>query len=143
MRLFTTVASAAGVERHIQDIDLPWNHGRRYLQSPRPGAHLRVAVGLLSPEGYFAPIAHSSLIRVPSPEPGPAGPVEWMEVLPGRLRGRERESLVIVRRGHEHAERGVLADFEQPTGSWEESPGSSKGKWNPGNPTGSGSGGLK
>jgi hypothetical protein len=78
------------------------------LQSPKPGAHLRVAVGLLSSEGYFAPIAHSSLVRVPPAEPQP-GPVEWMEVVPVRSRGRQREPLVVVRRGGEHAERGILA----------------------------------
>src|SRR5207249_1465174 len=69
LRLFTTVPGAEGVDRQTHDIELPWNHGRRYLQAPKPGAHLRVAVGLLSREGYFAPIAHSSLVRVPPAEP--------------------------------------------------------------------------
>jgi hypothetical protein len=108
LRLFSTVAGASGMDRQIQDLDLDWNHGRRYVQSPRPGVHLRAAVGLLSPEGYFAPIAHSSLVRLPPPAPDTSDtPVEWMEVLPGRMRGREREQMVIVRRGHPHAERGV------------------------------------
>jgi hypothetical protein len=106
LRLFTTVPKPEGVERQLHDVELPGLHGRRYLQSPRPGAHLRVAVGLLSHEGYFAPIAHSSLVRVPPAEPQP-GPVEWMEVEPVRTRGRVREPLVIVRRGEQHAERGV------------------------------------
>ena len=106
MRMFTTVPGPEGVDREITDVDLPWNHGRRYLQSPKPGAHLRVAVGLLSREGYFAPIAHSSLVRVPPAEPQP-GPVEWMEVVPARSRGRQREPLVVVRRGDDHDERGL------------------------------------
>jgi hypothetical protein len=106
LRLFTTVPSPEGVDRQIHDVELPWNHGRRYLSAPRPGAHLRVAVGLLSKEGYFAPIAHSSLLRVPPAEPQP-GHVEWMEVVPVKSRGRTREPIVIVRRGSEHAERGV------------------------------------
>jgi hypothetical protein len=105
MRLFTTVPVNGHVERNIHDVDLSWNHGRRYLQAPRPGAHLRIAVGLLSSEGYFAPIAHSSLVRVPPTEPQP-GPVEWMEVVPLR-RDRARQPLVIVRRGAGHDERGV------------------------------------
>lgn len=106
LRMFTTVPKPEGVERLLHDVELPGHHGRRYLQSPRPGAHLRVAVGLLSREGYFAPIAHSSLVRVPPTEPQP-GPVEWMEVEPVRTRGRVREPIVIVRRGEQHAERGV------------------------------------
>ena len=108
MRLFTTVPVPEGVDRRTEDVDLPWNHGRRYLQAPRAGAHLRVAVGLLSGEGYFAPIAHSSLVRVPPAEPQP-GEVEWMEVLPAKTRGRQREPLVVVRRGGAHDERGIMA----------------------------------
>jgi len=117
MRMFTTVPGPEGVDRQIHDVDLPWNHGRRYLQTPKPGAHLRVAVGLLSGEGYFAPIAHSSLVRVPPAEPQP-GSVEWMEVVPPKTRGRQREPLVIVRRGG-HAERGIKAPegFDETGGS--------------------------
>ena len=106
MRMFTTVPGPEGIDRQIQDVDLPWNHGRRYMQAPKPGAHLRVAVGLLSGEGYFAPIAHSSLVRVPPAEPQP-GPVEWMEVVPEKTRGRLRSPIVVVRRGAGHDERGV------------------------------------
>ncbi|HZS36151.1 MAG TPA: DUF4912 domain-containing protein [Polyangia bacterium] len=126
LRLFTTLAGPGGVEREIHDVDLQWNHGRRYLPAPHPGAHLRVAVGLLSVEGYFAPIAHSSLLRVPPAEPGPEGPTEWMEVVPGRTRGRERESLVIVRRGHDHAERGPRS--APPPGAQPGGP-ASVGRW--------------
>jgi hypothetical protein len=119
MRMFTTVPGAEGIDRQTEDVDLPWNHGRRYMQAPKAGAHLRIAVGLLSGEGYFAPIAHSSLVRVPPAEPQP-GPVEWMEVVPLKSRGRQREPLVIVRRGAEHAERGIKApdgfDPDEPRG---------------------------
>jgi hypothetical protein len=132
MRLFTTVARSTGVEREIQDVDLSWNHGRRYLQSPRSGAHLRVAVGLLSPEGYFAPIAHSSVVRVPAGEPID-GPVEWMEVLPTRSRGKDRDTLVIVRRGQDHAERTPQPSSELQAGG---PGGASKGRWAPGSDPG-------
>jgi hypothetical protein len=112
LRLFTT-PGAHGGDREVHDIDLHGHHGRRYLPSVRPGAHLRVAVGLLSSEGYFAPIAHSSLMRIPHAEPAEPGPVEWMEVVPGRTRGKTREPLVLVRRGAGHTERGVDVAFER------------------------------
>jgi hypothetical protein len=106
MRLFTSIQRDGETQREVHDIDLGGRHGRRYLPSVKPGAHLRVAVGLLSPEGYFAPIAHSSLVRVPYADPAPPARVEWMEVIPSRTRGREREPLVIVRRSPgEHEER--------------------------------------
>ena len=129
MRMFTTVPGPEGVERQIDDVDLPWNHGRRYMQAPKAGAHLRIAVGLLSGEGYFAPIAHSSLVRVPPAEPQP-GPVEWMEVVPAKTRGRQREPLVVVRRGAGHAERGIKA----PAGDDEARGGSSPSASRPGAP---------
>jgi hypothetical protein len=116
LRMFTTVPGPEGVDRQTEDVDLPWNHGRRYMQAPKPGAHLRVAVGLLSGEGYFAPIAHSSLVRVPPAEPQP-GAVEWMEVVPPKTRGRQREPLVVVRRGAGHDERGIKSpDGDEPRG---------------------------
>jgi hypothetical protein len=104
LRLFTTTTAGA---RLVNDIDLHWNHGRRYLQNHHPGAQLRIAVGLLSSEGYFAPIAHSSLIRVPPAGPGPIGPVEWLEVRYGSTRGKERERVQIVTRDAPHNERGI------------------------------------
>jgi hypothetical protein len=114
LRLFTTTQKDGESHREVHDIDLHGHHGRRYLPSVKPGAHLRVAVGLLSPEGYFAPIAHSSLVRVPYAEPAPDGHVEWMEVIPSRSRGKDKEPLVIVRRGPgEHDERWLGAD-EKP-----------------------------
>ena len=131
LRMFTTVPGPEGVDRQIADIDLPWNHGRRYMQAPKPGAHLRVAVGLLSGEGYFAPIAHSSLVRVPPAEPQP-GPVEWMEVVPGKTRGQKREPLVVVRRGAGHDERGV----KTPDGALDDARGTSPTAGRPGFPFG-------
>jgi hypothetical protein len=135
LRLFSTL----GNDRHLQDVDLNWNHGRRYFQTPQPGAHLRAAVGLLSLEGYFAPIAHSSLSRLPPVDQAPEGPVDWMEVVPGKTRGKDREPLVLVRRGHDHAERGA-----RPQGGEERAhePGApSSGRWNPGSGSGSPTGG--
>jgi Domain of unknown function (DUF4912) len=132
LRLFTT---ADGGDRQHHDVDLNWNHGRRYVPSPLPGAQLRVAIGLLSLEGYFASITHSSLVRVPPRDPAPPGPVEWMEVVPGKSRGREREPLVLVRRGHEHAERGP-GGFGPEPGAGPSSPART-----PGGSSGSGSGG--
>ncbi len=129
MRMFTTVPGPEGVDRQIEDVDLPWNHGRRYMQAPKPGAHLRVAVGLLSGEGYFAPIAHSSLVRVPPAEPQP-GPVEWMEVVPEKTRGRTRQPIVIVRRGASHDERGI----KSPDVGADEARGTSPSAGRPGKP---------
>jgi len=133
LRLFSSPSGEHG--REIQDVDLSSNHGRRYLPAPHAGEQLRAAVGLLSPEGYFAPIAHSSVVRVPPGHPSGEGPVEWMEVVPGRTRGREREPIVIVGRGQGHAERGVRDPSDSgeggasPTGPWgAPSSGSGKGK---------------
>jgi hypothetical protein len=126
LRLFTTTMKDEHTHRELHDIDLHGRHGRRYLPSVKPGAHLRVAVGLLSTEGYFAPIAHSSLVRIPYADPAPPGPVEWMEVVPARSRGRERESLVIVRRSPgEHEERWLegTGDKKGPPGGGSSSEG--------------------
>ncbi len=108
-RLVLRQFASTDSDREVCDLDLTWNHGRRYLPAPRSGIHLRVAVGLLSQEGYFAPIAHSSVIRVPPAEPIHA-PVEWLEVVPGRSAGKIREPLVIVQRGQAHRER---SDFPE------------------------------
>ena len=93
--------------REIRDHHIDWNQGRRYFPSPRAGARVRAAVGLLCPSGLFVPVAHSSQSRVP-PE-GASGPVsaEWMEVDPEHSRGRERELLNARRRRTDYSERGV------------------------------------
>jgi hypothetical protein len=126
LRLFTTLQRDGETQREVHDIDLHGRHGRRYLPSVKPGSHLRVAVGLLSQEGYFAPIAHSSLQRVPYAEPAPPGSVEWMEVIPSHSRGREKEPLVIVRRAPgDHEERWLegAADKSKPPGGHSSSEG--------------------
>ena len=64
--------------RDIRDVPVQAQHGRRYLEAPRPNSLLRVAIGLLSPEGFFAPIAHSSLLRVPPQQPSGDTTVEWL-----------------------------------------------------------------
>ncbi len=74
LRLFSTLHDDVNVEREVHDVDLHTHHGRRYLPTVKPGAQLRVAVGLLSQEGYFASIAHSSLQRIPYAEPAAPGP---------------------------------------------------------------------
>jgi hypothetical protein len=116
LRFFVTSIAASGeAVRDLRDIELDWNHGRRYVQVARAGAQLRVAVGLLSSEGYFAPIAHSSLIRLPPGGPSAEVATEWMEVVPAKGSGRKREAVVIVRRDPEHAERGP-GGGEAPSG---------------------------
>ncbi len=130
LRLFINAAS-----RDTRDHQLEHHRGRRYLPSPRAGVQVRAAVGLVAPSGLFAPIAHSSTVRVPPAEPAPFDPtaVRWMEVAPARTRGREREPIEIVRRdipAAEHVERApeqpMLKQPEQPP------PPSSPWRWRPG-----------
>jgi hypothetical protein len=94
-------------DRELHDVILPGRHGRRYLQMPHAGMQLRIAVGLLSSEGYFAPIANTSQVRLPPGEPSPETSLEWMEVVPAKSHGRTPEPLVIVRRDVDHSERIV------------------------------------
>jgi hypothetical protein len=112
LRLFITTLGAHGSSRQLYDLDASWNHGRRYLHVPHPGAQLRVAVGLLSREGYFAPVAHSSLAHLPAAGPSEQIGTEWMEVVPAQGRGQRREPLVIVRRDGAHVERGAPKSLE-------------------------------
>ena len=86
-----TVRAEGGLLTETIDHELDWDHGRRYFGAPRPGAHVSAAVGLRAADGRFAPIAQAPRIRVPYAEPGPAGPVEWMDVKPARSRGEELE----------------------------------------------------
>jgi hypothetical protein len=116
------VRHEGGSETQSFDVPLGWDHGRRYLGAPRPGAHMTAAVGLLSADGRFAPIAHAPRIKVPWADPGPEGPVEWMEVEPARSRGREIEPPRIRQRGPAHllagaARRGGLPRWR--AGAWE------------------------
>jgi hypothetical protein len=109
LRLFTTVPAQGNPVREVRDVPLAWNHGRRYVEAPRPGALLRVAVGLLSGEGYFAPIAHSSMWRLPPPHPAPSSQTarEWMHVQPLRGRGEVRERITVLALNTAHTERGL------------------------------------
>lgn len=93
--------------RDIRDVPVLTQHGRRYLEAPRPNALLRVAVGLLSPEGFFAPIAHSSVLRVPPQQPSSDTQVEWLHVLPSRTEGRQHERIVKGGTRPAHQERSL------------------------------------
>jgi hypothetical protein len=119
LRMYSVTVTGAGVATQEQDLELDWEHGRRVLPTPGPGVRVSVAVGLRSPSGAFAPIVHSGVVLVPHAEPGPTGPVEWLEVVPARRRGEIYEPVVIVMRGGERVVRGV---FGQPafwqSGRW-------------------------
>jgi hypothetical protein len=109
LRLFSTWDGQHSVERSVVDHDLHgWTIGRRYLQVAHPGAQLRAAIGMLSAEGYFAPIAHSPLVRVPPDGPSRTIGTKWMTVVPSRSRGREREPLERLDRAG-YSERGERA----------------------------------
>jgi len=108
LRVFSVSTTADGQsETRTVDVGLDWDHGRRYLAAPRPGAHVTAAVGLLGADGHFAPICHAPRIKVPWADPGPDGPVEWMDVEPSRSRGRELERPQIRQRGPAHALAGA------------------------------------
>jgi hypothetical protein len=118
LRVYTVDAGASGgsASQEQRDEDLDWDHGRRYLATQRSGVRVSVAVGLRAPSGGFAPIAHSRAVLVPPAEPGPDGPVEWMEVVPNRRRGGDFEPIVIVTQGKERLVRGAPAHWE--AGAW-------------------------
>lgn len=103
LRLFTTLTGPGGPgqgagreTRELRDVPLPQHHGRKYLEAPRPGALVRAAVGMLSVEGYFAPIAHSALVRMPPQQAAAQTSVEWLHVLPPRSQGHKRERIIAV-----------------------------------------------
>ena len=92
LRLYAVLPRAeGGVHTVTEDHRLDWDHGRRYFLLAHAGAHVTAALGLLAPDGRFAPIAQAPRIRAPYAGPGPAGPVEWMEVTPARSRGARVE----------------------------------------------------
>lgn len=121
LRIFLTASHiAAGgresVQREIRDVPLTQRHGKKYLEVPRhlqggPGATgtggtlIRAAIGLLTPEGYFAPLANSSLLRMPPHVPASEPASEWLHVQPPRG-GPGRERIVKSTSGP-HRERGV------------------------------------
>jgi hypothetical protein len=102
------------------DHRLTWDHGRTYVPAPTPGSRVAAALGLLADDGRFAPIAAAPPVRVPWAGPGPAEAVEWLEVTPRSMHGRDREVPLprpappetSVRVPHEPRERGdrFLAD---------------------------------
>lgn len=125
-RLVLRVLISAGERRgrdprDIRDIpvDMAVRHGRRYLEAPRPNAVFRVAIGLLSPEGLFAPIAHSPTVRMPPQQASSETSIEWLHVLPGRGDGQHRERIQRGERGSGHKERALSW-----RGAWE-APGAS------------------
>jgi len=92
LRLFLTT-TAGREHREIRDLPLAHRHGRRHLEASRPHLQIRAAVGLLTPEGYFAPIAHSQPLRLqsaPAAPPVSAKPVQWLHVTPASPSSRER-----------------------------------------------------
>ena len=174
LRLFTTLmggppaGTGAGAttreSRELRDVPLPHPHGRKYLEAPRPGAMVRAAVGMLSVEGYFAPIAHSALVRMPLQQAAPQTSVEWLHVLPPRSQGHKRERIVAVPPTVQHEERSLPVHEGGPAApvgeapaaaspEHETAPGSSPAPGGPGQPAelgegaatpplGHGSGGL-
>lgn len=111
-RLVLRVLPAAGERRgrdgrDIRDIpvDLSARHGRRYLEASRQTPVFRVAIGLLSAEGLFAPIAHSPTVRMPPHQASGDTSIEWLHVLPSRGDGKVRERIVAA--SQKHSERGV------------------------------------
>jgi hypothetical protein len=118
LRLFITIgggplpggaASGHGLSygreiRELRDVTLPHLHGRKYLEAPRPGALLRAAVGVLSVEGYFAPIAHSAPVRMPPQQAAPQTSAEWLHVMPTRSEGQQRERIIAVPPSAPHVE---------------------------------------
>lgn len=107
LRVFISTKAGGPSGREIRDFPVQAQHGRRYLEVPRLAARLRVAVGLLSPEGYFAPIAHSSLVRIPPQQPSPDTSIEWLHVLPPRGDGQQHERIMKGGLKPEHRERAV------------------------------------
>ena len=111
-RLVLRVLPAAGERRgrdgrDIRDIpvDISQRHGRRYLEAPRQHSVFRVAIGLLSAEGLFAPIAHSQAVRMPPHQASGDTSIEWLHVLPLRGDGKARERIVAA--SQPHSERSV------------------------------------
>ena len=109
LRVFVTTQTAQSGKEHreIRDLHLHTRHGKKYLESPRAGAHLRAAVGLLTSEGLFSPIAQSQPLRLPPTQPSPETAVEWAHVQPGQLDGKQREHIIISRPERSYKERAL------------------------------------
>lgn len=109
LRIFVTTQAATGGREHreIRDLHLHTRHGKKYLESPRAGAHLRAAVGLLTAEGLFSPIAQSQPLRLPPTQPSTEMAVEWAHVHPVASDGKQREHIVVSRPEQPHKERAL------------------------------------
>ena len=110
LRVFVTTSVAghsAREHREIRDLHLHNHHGKKYLESPKAGAHLRAAVGLLSAEGLFSPIAQSQPLRLPPTQPSTETAVEWAHVQPVVGDGKQREHIVLSRPEQPHLERAL------------------------------------
>ncbi|HMY59404.1 MAG TPA: riboflavin biosynthesis protein RibF [Pseudomonadota bacterium] len=106
LRVFITTQLPQGREnREIRDLSLHQHHGKKYLESPKAGAHLRAAVGLVSKDGLFSPIAQSQSVRLPPMHPSSETAIEWAHVQPVSGDGKQREHIVLSRPQTPHKER--------------------------------------
>lgn len=117
LRNFLSVPGIAGREqREIRDTVLHHRHGKKTMETPKPLTQVRAAVGLLSAEGLFVPIAQSQTLRLPPQQPAVETSTEWAHVQPvtsdGDGRGREH----IVFSPAAHQER-VLPSQKEPAGA--------------------------
>lgn len=107
LRVFVSTqgsSSHAREQREIRDTLLHQHHGKKYLESPKSGAYVRAAVGLLSTEGLFAPVAQSQALRLPPQHPAVEASVEWAHVHPSMGDGKQREHIVMSRSEHQERE---------------------------------------
>lgn len=139
LRIFDTSVQPGGRElRDVRDVTIEEPVGSQYLDAQRAGAVVRAAVGLLSAEGLFVPIAHSSPLQVPPEQPARETSAEWLNVQPAQGKGWERERIV-ARPDPNHQERGVPFGV-RGRGRHEEA--DTDRMWFDGPPQGKGSGGL-
>lgn len=116
LRVFSSPPPVPGQPqaRDLRDHPLTQESGRRYIEVPRPGGVLRVAVGLLTREGFFASIAHSSVLQLPPPSVSAQVSQEWLEVTPMATRGRVRERIQAQGRDGDHRERSLSLRLAVP-----------------------------
>ena len=107
---------APGIAPQVLDVDLGWNHGRRYLGAPRSGSWIVSAVGIRAADGRFVIIARAPRVAIPPGEPT-EGPVEWMEVAPARSAGARREPPAIVQQGGAFEVQGAPVVGRVPIGA--------------------------
>src|SRR5262249_8893457 len=112
LRVYSVGVGEAGVIALEHDVDLDWDHGRRIIDTGRPGVRGAGAVGLRAPSGAFAPIAHRPAGPGPPPEAAAEAAVQWMEVAPARRRGAEFEPVVVVASGRERLVRAGASRWE-------------------------------